>query len=72
MQKIFPDMKLLVFNENNKVYVPKNKKMKIFDKDEVLVRLKPEPSLIKVFNHGLTNITGVMILKRRKHSSIAI
>lgn len=63
---------IAVFNENNKVYVPKNKKMKIFDKDEVLVRLKPEPSLIKVFNHGLTNITGVMILKRRKHSSIAI
>ncbi len=44
----------------------KNKKMKIFDKDEVLVRLKPEPSLIKVFNHGLTNITGVMILKKKK------
>ena len=43
---------IAVFNENNKVYVPKNKKMKIFDKDEVLVRLKPEPSLIKVFNHG--------------------
>ncbi|WP_419031519.1 ribonuclease R [Holdemanella porci] len=57
---------IAVFNENNKVYVPKNKKMKIFDKDEVLVRLKPEPSLIKVFNHGLTNITGVMIVKKKK------
>ena len=57
---------IVVFNENNKVYVPKNKKMKIFDKDEVLVRLKPEPSLIKVFNHGLTNITGVMIVKKKK------
>ncbi len=40
--------------------------MKIFDKDEVSVRLKPEPSLIKVFNHGLTNITGVMIVKKKK------
>lgn len=46
--------------------------MKIFDKDEVLVRLKPEPSLIKVFNHGLTSITGVMIVKRRRHSFIVI
>lgn len=57
---------IAVFNENNKVYVPKNKKMKIFDKDEVLVCLKPEPSLIKIFNHGLTNITGVMIVKKKK------
>ena len=43
-----------------------NKKMKIFDKDEVLVRLRPEPSLLKEFNHGLTNITVVMIVKKKK------
>lgn len=57
---------LAVFNENKKVYVPKNKKIKIFDKDEVLVRLQPEASIIKVFQHGLTNITGVMIPKKKK------
>lgn len=57
---------IAVFNENNKVYVKKNKKLKIFDKDEVLVCLKPEPTLIKVFNHGLTYITGIMIPKKKK------
>ena len=57
---------IAVYSDDNKVYVPKSKKIKIFDKDEVLVQLKPEPTLIKVFKHNLTNITGVMIPKKKK------
>ena len=45
---------IAVFNEENKVYVPKNKNLKVFDKDEVLIRLKPEPELVKIFQHGFT------------------
>ena len=57
---------IAVFSNEDKIYVPKNKKIKIFDKDEVLVRLKPKVEVIKVLKHNLTNITGVMIPKKNK------
>lgn len=59
---------IAVFSNDKKIYVPKVNALKVFDKDEVLVRIhknKP-PEIIRVLSHGVKFITGVMIKKKNK------
>lgn len=55
-----------VMNKDTKVYVPKNELRTFFDRDEVLVRRKPNGNeIVHVYERGITFITGTFIRTRK-------